>query len=197
MGNRAGFTWFELSDEREQKAQSLKNEPEVPLFLDALNTAIQGDAFLRYPPIGMAWELDKLDPRAAGIWGKVYAYKNGHWKGANAALSAGNWPECLKHAKRVVFQMDGDEGERMRYCIVKSLWKMGQLREALDEAELGIRGYPEKHTFHYMFAVVALELGDRLEEALERAKLATELDPANQGIKDTIKKLEDLLAKKS
>ena len=143
----------------------------------------------------MAWWLQFTGPPADTLWGDVYNYKNTHWKGANAALKEGNWEECLKHAYRVRWLMSGDEMERVMYCVVKSQWKLGRLRRALSEAEIGISWFPNKHTFHYLFAVVALELNDRLEEAYERAKLAVELDPTNQGCKDTAEKIAKLLGK--
>ena len=77
----------------------------------------------------------------------------------------------------------------------RQLEELGRLRHALYEAERGIRMFPKKHTFHYMFAVVALDLEDRLEEAYERAKLAAELDPKNQGCKDTVEKIGRLIGK--
>ena len=91
--------------------------------------------------------------------------------------------------------MDDKDSELMRYIMVRSMWKLGRHREAMNEAEMAAIEMPDRYTFHYMFAVVALEKGERLEEAYERVRIAAELDPKNEGVKATFAKLSARLGK--
>ncbi len=49
--------------------------------------------------------------------------------------------------------------------------------------------FPDKATFHYMFAVVALEANTRLKEAYEHAVVAVPKDRNNTGLRETLQKL--------
>jgi tetratricopeptide (TPR) repeat protein len=107
-----------------------------------------------------------------------------------------DYEKALKMARLALkAAVDPKDRESVRYIIVKSLWKLKRYDESLEQAGEGFAELPNRATFHYLFAVVALEKGDRLEEALTHAQMAADMDPANAGIKDTVEKLKAKLGK--
>lgn len=185
---------YKSADENQQQAAVSKfaQSPEAAMFSDALLTALDNDVPGIWQGLQhMAWLLGHANPPVPDVWTRFYAWKNGHYRQAQDSNADEKWEEALKHAQRCVGLMpDGDDVHRMRYIIVRSLWKLGRLREALYQAELGIYENPRRHTFHYMFAVIAVDLNDRFEEAYERAVIASELDPKNEAVKALVKKLK-------
>ncbi len=186
----------ETDQQQAERSKAMLGTPEAQLFAEALKPALEADLFIPPQLMTTAWDLAIADSGTYGwLWEMAYKYKNGHWKAAQETNRAGKWAESLDHARRVVHTMGDKEYETMQYCVVKALWKLKRLNESMWESQDGFARLPNRHTFHYLFAVVALELGDRLEEAYEHAKIAAKLDPKNTGIHETIAKLEDKLGK--
>lgn len=175
---------------------ALLNNPEADVFCETVESALAKGQYLEKGLIHVLFfnyhAQNRLDKKKA-VWD---SYVKPSFSRAMAALNKGDWAEANKWARAVYsLQEDPAARETMFYCMVKSLWKLNRHRESLEFAESGIQEFPNRPTFHYMFAVVALDLGDRLEEAYEHARIAVPLDPANQGIKDTLKKLGQKLGK--
>jgi tetratricopeptide (TPR) repeat protein len=112
----------------------------------------------------------------------------------------GDYEPCLKNMSYYVLRggdakMSAEWRHLSRYWFVKSLWKLGKLDESMDYSEKFIAEFPDKHTFYYLFAIVALERNDRLEKAYEYAKRGVELVKDNEGLNKTHEKLKAKLGK--
>lgn len=181
--------WDYETDHRAEVGR-LNRMPEAKLFAETFERALANDEPVDSSQENMALLVAMGYPEYNPLWNKMYAYKNGHYKAAFVAMKEENWKEALKHAERVRGLVGEKEYELMSYDIIKSLWKLGRKREALYEAEVATANMPNSSKLHYMFAVVACELNDRLEEALVRARIAEKMDPKNTGIREVIGKLE-------
>ncbi|MBX7246030.1 MAG: hypothetical protein K1X53_11075 [Candidatus Sumerlaeaceae bacterium] len=189
---RARMNWYNRGN---QNPGALTGLPEADFYYEAMTTALKADLVIYPAQIDMLSKV--LQSRGeAKRWKEIFEpYLKRSFKRASEAQTKGRWAESLKWADAVHDLFGGQDRERMGYCIVKSMWKLKRHREALERCEYEIMLAPDRHTFHYMFAVIALDLGDNLEEAYEHAKIAIPLDPTNQGIKETLKKLGEKLGK--
>ncbi len=193
---RKRMNWDMYSDKQSENAKRLADAPEAEFFVEAIRAAVNADLYIYPGQTDILYHLAKANPAYADLHGTlIYPYMNRHYKAANEAQKKGDFQTCYDHASRVVDLQSGADMEPMLYCVVKSLWKLDRLDEAMAQAERGIRVLPKKHTFHYLFAVIALQQNKRLEEALEHAKIAAQLDPKNAGIHETVEKLAKKLGK--
>jgi tetratricopeptide (TPR) repeat protein len=192
---RKRMDWDYDLDKRERNKHLLVGAPEVPMFVDAIKTGLASDEWMYPAQENLAWLITAADPNYGDFWPTVYNYNNRHWKAARDEQNAGHYEASIEHARRVMEVLSTGEAEILRYYIVRGLWKLKRYREAIYEAELGAYYFPDKPTFHYMFALVAWDMNERLEEAYERAKIAVELQPSNEGAQQIYKKLAKRLGK--
>jgi hypothetical protein len=115
---------------------------------------------------------------------------------AAAAQKTGDWEKSLKLARLSQENTTiRNAREKNQYYIVKSLWKLKNYDEALIEARHGIAEFPERQTFHYLFAIIADEKGDPLEEAYREAYTAVDIYTTNTGCNETFERLRAKLHK--
>jgi tetratricopeptide (TPR) repeat protein len=169
--------------------------PETELFIEAAEAAIKGDRRVFPGVIDMLWHANRAQGHPDRSQPLVNAYVARNYKLANDAINAGKWAESYKWAEVTADLKRGWERLRMGYCIVKSLWKMKRYRESLSQCERFISEFPNAPQFHFLFALIALETNERLEEAYEHAKIAVPLDPKNKGYKEALEKLGRKLGK--
>lgn len=119
-----------------------------------------------------------------------------NYMSASNAMKRKEYGNALIHA-RLGIKVAHNQKRRvqLRYWIVRCLWLQGQYDEALAEAEAGLKEYPREETFDYLFAAVALEKGDRLEEALVHAKSAVDSGTTDPRVKETYDALRKRLGK--
>lgn len=154
----------------------------------------------------------QVEKWVAGMLREMYRQRHGeqkvnelvesgkHWAltagAADEAQKKGDWERSLRLSRlSMPINPNRDSRERTQYNIVKSLWKLKRYDEALTEARIGMVEFPEKQTFHYMFAVVANEKGDPLEEAYKAAYTAVDITTTNTGANETFEKLRTKLNK--
>jgi tetratricopeptide (TPR) repeat protein len=173
----------------------LKDRPDALYYGEAMEVALSDGRLV--DPIQMKnfFYVIKANNGWVPKW-KIYnEYLDRNLKKLKEALDAGRWQEGLK-ISAAIGHLGGDNSKMfVDYARVKCLWKLKRYREALYYCEEFQNYHPDKHTFYYMFAVVAEEAGVRLEEAYEKAKIAIPLDPTNQGIKDVLARLGQRLGK--
>lgn len=154
------------------------------LYVDCTERALDGGVQVEKWMAGMLREIYRKRHGEGRVNELVESGK--HWAltggGAKAAHDGQDYERCLRLALLSLPKAPTpDAREQMRYYVVKSLWKLNRLDEALKEARAGISEFPERQTFHYMFARVALDRGGPLEEAYERAKRAVDISTTNTG----------------
>lgn len=129
-------------------------------------------------------------------WGVAWEYTTATYYEARAAHNSEDWALCYTRAREIVYlPTPADMRHNLYYFVVKSLWKMKRYREAFDWCERAIRVYPDRHTFHYLFAVIARESGTRLHQAHEHALTALALDPTNESLLNIYRRLATTLKK--
>ena len=115
--------------------------------------------------------------------GKHWALTTGE---AIACYKRNEFERCLKLARLVLPKcVDRDGRETCQAYIVRALWKLKQYDEAKKEAQDGQWRFPEKPTFHYLYAVVANEAGD-VEAAFKSAHRAVEINPGGTGYERSV-----------
>lgn len=118
------------------------------------------------------------------------------YQSAKKAMVESDWQRCLDLSRRALKNAQPtDLRHWLSYQVVKSLWKLGRHEESMEESVIAMGEFPHRPTFHYMFAVVALEKGIRLEEAYHHAKIAVPMDPSNEGARQTYERLAEKLGK--
>lgn len=143
----------------------------------------------RYELRGETHKIATQETQMAGNWQQYHQI-------ASDAYDRSDWPVTLQYAKAALEHSAGDdERENEYYWVVKSLWRMKRYDESLEMAEKQIAEFPNKQAGHYMFAIIALEKNDRLEEAYQHAKRAVEISSTNDGANKTYETLKQKLHK--
>lgn len=91
--------------------------------------------------------------------------------------------QCLELAREAMATAQVPEiREQLQYHIVKSLWKLARIDEGLAEAKKGIAQYPDKQTFYYLFALIALPKPAAYEEAFAQTTRAIDICSTNPAV---------------
>ena len=175
--------------------ERLKDRPDALFYGEAMETALSDGRLVSIEQLSTFFYVIKANNGWVPKWKIYVAYLERNHAAMEKALREGNWEEALRLGGALAYFADENGQHKAQYAVVKSLWKLRRYAEALKWCEIYQKNFPERHTFYYMFAVVAEEAGVRLEEAYEKAKIATRLDPTNQGIKDLLARLGKRLGK--
>lgn len=191
IGNmREAIGWMR----KDENLAALKEHPAVPVFVDAAEHIMnQGKKPLYSGQVDLLVRIYRARGEEAKVQ-RVSTYMQEVWTKTQKAHDAGEWQTCYDYAS-ATWEASSGNRERQLYYVVKSLWKLKRYREALRRAEEGIQMLPKRPTFHYMFAVVALEANVRLEEAYAHIALAAPMDGSNTGMQETLAKLGKKLGK--
>jgi tetratricopeptide (TPR) repeat protein len=82
--------------------------------------------------------------------------------------------------------------EVARYGLIRAQWKLGKWKEALAEAERGIKLAPNNYLHYYMYAVIADGKGVEPEKVYQCALKAVQIQPTH----DASRKLYASVCKK-
>lgn len=167
------------------------------LFDDALERAMGAQLSISLDQARAAEALAVRFPELASTAKAIRAYKNRHHQAAEMAAKRHDWEGALLHARVARELSAGEEYESMTCRVIMSLCELKRRREALYVADEGTLNLPQSAKLYYTFAVVADDLGDRLEEALLRAKTAVQLSKGNSAYTEIVSRLEKKLHKPS
>ena len=170
---RRAMDWdFKNVENQRKNAHLAAAAPQADFFVECIKPVVSADLPIDNSLMDIAYWL-KEGGHSGGteLDGMIKAFLNLHFKAAQVREPQAPLEDRTGSCNEGLGPSARPDWGNMQFIIARAHLSLNHNSQAMDEAEMGATELPDAYLFHYIFALAALEKGERLEEAYERAKI--------------------------